>query len=457
MRDREDECAWAFRSMFLAQRVTEITDWQFSGNLPSGNFTEWRFVERGEHAIFASSRVRSFSFFVILAGVVAIMAHTAMPTPIYSIYSKEFGLTTLQVTEVYAIYALGVIAALVAFNSLSNTTGRRPLLMIGLICSVASNLVFLNASSIAFLFAARLLTGLAAGIFMGTATVAAVEVAPQGIAQHSAVWATAANIFGLGLGPVIGGLGTQFLDRPQDDLFLGHLAVIAVLVVLLLMTREPLARSDRVPFSWKGPKPPSGNRLTYAGLTMVGVSGMATLGMLAGLTPHFLSSFSPHASGLAAGLVVGCGFGGSALAQFAFRRLTITRGLVSGVCVMSLGLLVLIAAIFFGSRVLYACAALLAGLGQGLSIARSIQEISLKTSLSERVSAVNLFYVALYTGAAVPVIGLAFIEKSFGLTTAGLAFCLFALAFAAIGVLQLIRAGMWRKEPAVELSEAVKT
>ncbi|MFJ6747914.1 MFS transporter [Streptomyces sp. NPDC091266] len=394
---------------------------------------------------------------MILASVVAIMAHTAMPTPIYAIYSKEFGLTTLQVTEVYAIYALGVIAALMVFNSLSNTTGRRPLLMIGLLCSVASNLVFLNAGSIIYLFAARLLTGLAAGVFMGTATVAAVEVAPPKIAQHSAVWATAANILGLGLGPVIGGLGTQFLDRPQVDLFLGHLALIAVLVVLLPLIREPLDKSDRVPFSWNGPKPPSENQLTYAGLTMIGVSGMATLGMLAGLTPHFLSSFYPHASGLSAGLVVGCGFGGSALAQFAFRRLTITRGLVSGICVMSLGLLVLIAAIFLGSGVLYASAALLAGLGQGLSIARSIQEISLNTSLSERVSAVNLYYVALYTGAAAPVIGLAFIEKSFGLTTAGLAFCLFALAFAAIGVLQLKRAGMWRTEPAAEHPASVTT
>ncbi|MGP4000644.1 MFS transporter [Streptomyces sp. 8N706] len=405
----------------------------------------------------ADSRVRSFSFFVILVSFVAIMAHTAMPTPIYAIYSKEFGLTTLQVTEVYAIYALGVIAALVAFNSLSNTLGRRPLLMIGLICSVASNLVFLNASSIAYLFAARLLTGLAAGVFMGTATVAAVEVAPHRFAKHSAVWATAANILGLGLGPVIGGLGTKFLDKPQDDLFLGHLALIAVLVVLLLTTREPLGRSDRVPFSWKEPKPPSENRLTYAGLTMIGVSGMATLGMLAGLTPHFLSSFYPDASGLAAGLVVGCGFGGSALAQFAFRRLTITRGLAAGVCVMSLGLLVLIGAMVFGSGVLYTSAALLTGLGQGLSIARSVQEISLKTSLSERVSAVNLYYVALYTGAAVPVIALAFIEKSFGLTTAGFAFCLFALAFAVIGVLQLGRAGIWRKEPAVDHLEAVRT
>ncbi|MGW1376395.1 MFS transporter [Streptomyces sp. NPDC002446] len=394
---------------------------------------------------------------MILASVVAVMAHTAMPTPIYAIYTKEFGLTTLQVTEVYAIYALGVIAALVAFNSLSNTTGRRPLLMIGLLCSVASNLVFLNASSIAFLFVARLLTGLAAGVFMGTATVAAVEVAPENIARHSAVWATAANILGLGIGPVIGGLGTQFLDRPQNDLFLGHVSLIAVLAVLLLLTREPLSKSDRVPFSWKGPKPPSENRLTYTGLTMIGVSGMSTLGMLAGLTPHFLNSFYPGASGLAAGLVVGCGFGGSALAQFAFRRLTITRGLVSGVCVMTLGLLVLIAAIFFGSGVLFTSAALLTGLGQGLSIARSVQEISLKTSLSERVSAVNLYYVALYTGAAVPVIALAFIEKSFGLTTAGLTFCVFALAFAIIGVLQLSRAGMWRKEPAVDHAAAVKT
>ncbi|MFJ3952119.1 MFS transporter [Streptomyces libani] len=392
----------------------------------------------------ATDRVRNFSFAVTLVSVVAIMAHTALPTPIYAIYSREFGLTTLQVTEVYAIYALGVIAALVLFNSLSNTIGRRPLLLIGLICSAASNAVFLCADSIGYLFAARLLTGLAAGTFMGTATVAAVEVAPHRLAQHAAVWATAANIFGLGIGPVIGGLGTQFLDAPEHQLFLCHLAAVVVLVVLLLTTREPLSRDDRVPFRWTAPKPPSADRLTYAGLTLIGVSGMATLGMLAGLTPHFLGTFYPHSSGLASGLIVGGGFGGSALAQLAFRRLTITRGLAAGAAVMSAGLLLLIAAIFFGSGVLYTCAAVCTGLGQGLAIGRSIQEISARTALAERVSAVNLYYVALYTGAAVPVIALAFLEKAYGLSTAGFSFCVFALAFCALGIVQLNRAGMWR-------------
>ncbi|CAM4181888.1 MFS transporter [Nocardiopsis rhodophaea] len=392
----------------------------------------------------AIERVRTFSFSVTLVSVVAVMAHTALPTPIYAIYSKEFGLTTLQVTEVYAIYALGVIAALVLFNSLSNTIGRRPLLLFGLIFSVASNVAFLAADSIGYLFVARLFTGLAAGTFMGTATVAAVEVAPRKLAQHAAVWASAANIFGLGIGPVIGGLGTQFLGDPEHGLFLVHLAAVGVLAVLMLTIREPLDRDDRVPFRWSAPKPPSADRLTYAGLTMIGVSGMATLGMLAGLTPHFLDSFYPHSSGLAAGLIVGAGFGGSALAQLAFRRVAINRGLTSGAAVMSVGLVLLTGAIYFGSGVLYTCAAVSTGLGQGLTIGRSIQEISARTSLGERVSAVNLFYVALYTGAAVPVIALAFIEKSFGLSAAGLSFCLFALAFCAIGILQLNRAGVGR-------------
>ncbi|MFE6740882.1 MFS transporter [Streptomyces tubercidicus] len=321
-----------------------------------------------------------FSLSVTLVSVVAVMAHTALPTPVYAIYRREFGLTTLQVTEVYAIYALGVIAALVLFNSLSHTIGRRPLLLIGLICSAASNAVFLCADSLGHLFVARLLTGLAAGTFMGTATVAAVEVAPRRFAPHAAVGATAANIFGLGIGPVIGGLGTQFLNAPEHQLFLCHLAAVMVLAVLLLTTREPLPRDARVPFRWTAPKPPSADRLTYAGLTLTGVSGMATLGMLAGLTPRFLDAFYPRSTGLAAGLIVGGGFGGSALAQLAFRRMTISRGLAAGAAVMTAGLFLLTAAILFGSGVLYTCAAVFTGLGQGLAIGRSFQEISTRTN-----------------------------------------------------------------------------
>ncbi|MFG2092086.1 MFS transporter [Streptomyces sp. NPDC048612] len=391
----------------------------------------------------AKDRTRSFSFSVILVSIVTVMAHTALPTPLYALYSEEFGLSTLQVTEVYAVYALGVTAALVFFNSLSHTIGRRLLLLIGLFCSAASNAVFLSAGSLGSLFAARLLTGLAAGTFMGTATVAAVEVAPRRLAPHAAVWATAATVFGLGIGPVTGGLGTRALDDPEHQLFLCHLAVVVVLAGLLLATREPLSRDDRVPFRWTAPKPPSADRSAYAGLTLIGVSGMATLGLLAGLTPHVLGTFAPHPGGLASGLVVGSAFGGSALAQLAFRRLTITRGLASGTAVMSTGLLLLGVSISVGSGVLYTCAAVCAGLGQGLTIGRSVQQISARTARAERVSAVNLYYVALYTGAAVPVIALAFIEKAYGLPTAGFSFCLCALACCATGIARLSRTGLW--------------
>ncbi|MFE4002238.1 MFS transporter [Nocardioides sp. YIM B13467] len=56
----------------------------------------------------------------------------------------------------------------------SDVTGRKPILLLGLACASTSDLVFLNPHGVDLLLAGRVLAGLAAGIFTGTATTAIV-------------------------------------------------------------------------------------------------------------------------------------------------------------------------------------------------------------------------------------------------------------------------------------------
>ena len=79
------------------------------------------------------------------------------------------------------MYAAGVIAALVLVGSWSDRVGRRPMLLAGLALSATSAAIFLIGGSLLSLPAlliGRIVSGLSAGIFSGTATVAVVELAP---------------------------------------------------------------------------------------------------------------------------------------------------------------------------------------------------------------------------------------------------------------------------------------
>lgn len=108
------------------------------------------------------------------------MAGTTLPTPLYGLYRQEIGFSELMVTVVFAVYAVGVIIALLVAGDFSDVLGRRPVLFVALGLSAASAVCFLLEGGLPLLFAGRLLSGFAAGLFSGAATAAVLELAPRG-------------------------------------------------------------------------------------------------------------------------------------------------------------------------------------------------------------------------------------------------------------------------------------
>ena len=88
--------------------------------------------------------------FVCVAFAFAVaMLGTTLPTPLYPIYREEFDFSNLTITVIFALYAAGVIAALLLFGNLSDAIGRRRALLPGLALSAASAVVFLLADGAA--------------------------------------------------------------------------------------------------------------------------------------------------------------------------------------------------------------------------------------------------------------------------------------------------------------------
>ena len=57
------------------------------------------------------------------------MLGTTLPTPLYPLYEQRYGFGELLVTVIFALYAIGVVAGLIAFGNLSDDIGRKlPLL-----------------------------------------------------------------------------------------------------------------------------------------------------------------------------------------------------------------------------------------------------------------------------------------------------------------------------------------
>src|ERR1700758_4949111 len=79
------------------------------------------------------------------------MMGTTLPTPLYALYRQRFGFSELMVTVIFATYAAGVIASLVAFGRLSDQIGRRRMLLPALGLSALRAVCFLIADGLPLL------------------------------------------------------------------------------------------------------------------------------------------------------------------------------------------------------------------------------------------------------------------------------------------------------------------
>ena len=75
---------------------------------------------------------RSVAGFWILAAVLlAAMASSSVPSPIYPVYAAEWHLTPLMLTAVFAIYVAGLLVTMLVAGRLSDHVGRKPVLFAG--------------------------------------------------------------------------------------------------------------------------------------------------------------------------------------------------------------------------------------------------------------------------------------------------------------------------------------
>src|ERR1700679_1881323 len=115
-------------------------------------------------------RHHSAAFWAVAAAFCVNLAFSAVPTPLYVIYQHRDHFSTLMITVVYAVYAIGVIASLFLGGHVSDWVGRRRVLVPALGLNVLRAVLFLAFPSLAGLIVARVVSGVSVGLTTGTAT-----------------------------------------------------------------------------------------------------------------------------------------------------------------------------------------------------------------------------------------------------------------------------------------------
>src|SRR3984957_16215833 len=105
--------------------------------------------------------------FVLASLIVALLASSAAPTPLYAIYQARWHFTPITTTVVFGVYAVAVLTALLTLGKLSDHLGRRPVLLAAIAVQVVALVVFSTADGVPELLIARIIQGVSTGAALG--------------------------------------------------------------------------------------------------------------------------------------------------------------------------------------------------------------------------------------------------------------------------------------------------
>jgi MFS family permease len=379
---------------------------------------------------------RRFAFGLLAYAFAAIMVGTTLPTPMYALYAERMHFAVLTTTVIYATYAGGVLFALLAFGRWSDAIGRRPVLLAGVAAALASAAVFLIADSVPLLLVGRVLSGLSAGIFTGTATAAVIEAAPPSWRTRAAAVATVANMGGLGMGPVLAGLLVEYAPEPLRLSFAVHIVLVVLAGTAVWIVPETSARTGSV--GVQRLSVPAEVRSVFIIASLAAFAGFAVTGLFAAVAPSFLTSVVGIDNHAVAGLIAGSIFAASAVAQVATNGVSPQRAVAIGCAILVVGMVILAVALHFSSLPGLLAAAVVSGIGQGVSFSRGLAAVAERTPADRRAEVSSSYFVIAYVAISLPVVGEGLAARDWGLRTAGVSFAVAVAILASVCLVAIL-------------------
>ncbi|WP_020789413.1 MFS transporter [Gordonia sp. NB41Y] len=323
------------------------------------------------------------------------------------VLKADEGLSATVLTGAFGIYALGLLPGLFGGGTLSDRTGRRPVVLSGAAVAGLGNLAMVVWHDSTGVLAGRLVVGLGAGLTIGAGTAWAGDLRGRsGVTSAGVVLTT-----GFALGPVITGLLAELVAHPLQIPFLAtgivSLAAAAVGTVLTPGGRPHHAhpngmiddneRSVGAALSWSVPMA----LWVFSSVTVVVVVMSARIGD---------DAWGP---GLAAAVALGTGV----IIQFVVRQTHAgpMAGVV-GAALAAVGFLLCAAGGAHPSMALFVVTAVVLGLAYGLCLRDGLVDVETRTPPARRGAVTGAFYVACYLGFGLPVL-VTTLAPTVGLTT----------------------------------------
>ena len=285
---------------------------------------------------------------------------------------------------------------------------------VALAASALSTVLFILAPGIGVLIVARVVSGLSAGLMTGTATAALTELIPASASRRASLVATAANMGGLGLGPLIAGLFAQYAPHPTTLVFEVYLAVLAAAALLLLLVPETVRPRTRPALRFAGLGIPERGRGEFIAAAVAAFAAFALLGLFSSLVPGFIGGVLHQGSHAVQGAIVFGLFAVGTVTQVVLSRFSSRRVVLAGLGLLLAALGLIVAALAQSGMALFLAGTAAGGVAVGAIFLGSLATASRLAPAGRRGQVISAFFVACYAGLIIPVVGVGVLPASPG-------------------------------------------
>lgn len=348
-------------------------------------------------------------FWVVAAAFTTVTAYATVPTPLYPLYQAADDFPVLVVTLIFSAFAVGVVFSLFLIGHISDWAGRRRMAIVALLISAGAAVVFILWSSVPGLITARFIDGVSVGTLTAAATAHLAELRARARPGEKTIIAAsvagAANLGGLALGPLIGGLFAEFLPDPLE---LPHIVFLVLFLVAAAVLRavpetidtsvaHPAYRPQRLAF-------PPGSRVAFAAAGVGAAASFALFALFTSLTPTFLHDTFHVSDHLVDGATVFAIFGAAATAQLVLVRVAQRTQLAIAIVCFIVGLVAICVGAVAPALALFIAGGVVAGAGAGIMFRSAIAAAGALAAPGRRGETLALLFLIAYGGLIVPVL-----------------------------------------------------
>lgn len=221
-------------------------------------------------------------FPILALSIFSSMLGVGIIAPLLPLYAENLGATGIGIGIIFGAFSFSRAIFMPVFGRLSDRSGRKRLISVGLLLYAIISLGYIWADSVSQLTLVRLIQGAASGMILPIAQAYIGDIAPEGKEGTWMGYFNAALFAGFGVGPLMGGILTDYFGMTTAFSAMGGLNLLAFLVAIIFLPASKLERTAASPAT-------SFKKMSSSGI----VKGVFSFRLVAALSRAIFATFVP--------------------------------------------------------------------------------------------------------------------------------------------------------------------